>query len=210
MVAKFAFALVASSLLSGGLSNNPATIPQSTGVYRLPYADGTRLSVFDDDLTHRPLGAIDLVGEPRGKRPHRIVAAATGVIMAIEDGYNQQQSGRAAADCHNNYLWLAHSNGEWTLYSHMAARSSHEKARLKVGDRVRSGQYLGDEAAVGCAMLSHLHFEVAVPRASVPIDSGGFLTDNGKRERMRIPRFCNVTQNRVSKGTTYRASRCKG
>jgi hypothetical protein len=35
----------------------------SAGLYRLPYADGTRLSVFDDAGSHRPVGAIDLAVE---------------------------------------------------------------------------------------------------------------------------------------------------
>lgn len=186
----------------------PQVVARSAAVYRLPYADGTRISVFDDDASHRPLGALDLVGEPRGDTVHRIVAAAGGVVMAIEDGHREQQSGRAAAECRNNYVWLAHPNGEWTLYSHMRPGTTHGKAGLKVGDAVKAGQYLGDEGAVGCAMLSHLHFEVAVPRPEQPIDPQGFLTDNARRERIRIPRFCGVTGERVSKDAFYTAAAC--
>ena len=65
-----------------------------------------------------------------------------------------------------------------------------KKAGLKVGDRVKAGQYLGDEGAVGCAMLQHVHFEVAIPNPEEPIDSGGFLTDNANGKRERNPRFC--------------------
>ncbi|HEX4533327.1 MAG TPA: hypothetical protein VH000_03770, partial [Rhizomicrobium sp.] len=65
-------------------------------------------------------------------------------------------------------------------------------AKLKVGDYVKGGAYLGDEGAVGCAMLHHVHFEVAVPDAKNPIDAGGFLTDNDNGKRERNPRFCGV------------------
>lgn len=182
--------------------------PVSEGVYRLPYADGSRVSVFDDADTHRPAARVDLVGEPREGRTHRIVAAADGVVMAIQDGFGEQQSGRAAADCRNNYVWIAHPNGEWTLYSHMRLGTSTGAAGLKVGERVRAGRYLGDEGSVGCAMLSHLHFEIAVPTKANPIDPGGFVTDNAGSHRNRIPRFCLPEPAAVRKDAIYTAQPC--
>lgn len=209
MLGKPIFAIAAAALLA---SNGPAAdtpkIAESEGLYRLPFADGTEVSVFDDAVTHRPVGAIDLVGEPREGKVHRVVAAADSIVMAIEDRYSEQQSGRAAADCRNNFVWLAHPGGEWTLYGHMATGTTSGKASLKVGDRVRAGRYLGDEGAVGCAMLSHVHFEVAVPQASDPIDKGGFLNGNADRQRMRIPRFCAIPDHLVRKDAHYTAAAC--
>jgi murein DD-endopeptidase MepM/ murein hydrolase activator NlpD len=201
-------AAVAAMLVSAATAVEAPAIPESRGLYRLPFADGTEVSVFDDAASHRPVGAVDLVGEPREGKVHRIVAAAAGTVMAIEDGYSEQQSGRAASECRNNYLWLAHPDGEWTLYGHMATGTTRGRAALKIGDHVRAGQYLGDEGAVGCAMLSHLHFEVAVPRADDPVDTGGFLNGNEQRQRMRIPRFCSVPGNIVRKDAYYSASAC--
>jgi hypothetical protein len=63
---------------------------------------------------------------------------------------------------------------------------------------------LGDEGAVGCAMLDHVHF---VPDAKQPIDTGGFLLDNDGSKRERNPRFCNVT-GAVIKDKTYVADSC--
>ena len=40
-------------------SNGPAPMTFEA-VYRLPYADGTRVSVFDDAESHRPPTRIDL------------------------------------------------------------------------------------------------------------------------------------------------------
>ena len=146
----------------------------SRGVYRVPFADDTLVKVFDDFYTHRPRGCIDLYAVG-GKEPYRVVAAADGRIVAIQDSYGEQQSGRADALCHNNYVWIAHPNGEWTNYSHISRGSVTAKAGLKVGDWVKAGQYIGDEDAIGCAMLKHVHFEVAVPNARMPIDPGVFL-----------------------------------
>lgn len=180
---------------------------QSVGQYRLPFADGTTVKVFDDFVTHRPVGRVDLFAVA-GEKPYRVVAAAAGRIAAIQDSYGEQQSGRAAADCHNNYVWIAHPNGEWTNYSHVAQGSVTQKAKLKVGDQVEAGQYLGDEGAVGCAMLEHVHFEVAVPDVATPIDAGGFLLDNEGGKRERNPRFCGVAGATVAKDHSYGAVAC--
>lgn len=188
-------------------AGKPTETSASTGTYRLPYADGTRIKVFDDFVTHRPVGRIDFFAI-EGQRPYRIVAAAAGRIVAIQDSYSERQSGRAAADCHNNYVWIAHANGEWTNYSHVAQGSVTEKAKLKVGDVVAAGAYIGDEGDVGCAMLEHLHFEVAVPNAENPVDAGGFLLDNDAGKRERNPRFCHL-DGPVTKNNTYQAGACR-
>src|SRR5687768_4733954 len=104
---------------------------KSQGLYRLPYDDETYVEVFDDFTSHRPTGRIDLFAV-KGQKPFRVVAAADGIIMAIQDDYSEQQSGRKAADCHNNYVWIAHANGEWTNYCHLARGSVTKGAKLKV------------------------------------------------------------------------------
>lgn len=180
---------------------------ESAGIYRLPFADGTNVQVFDDFSTHRPRGRVDLFATG-GQQPYRVVAAAAGRIVAIQDSFSEQQSGRAAADCHNNYVWIAHPNGEWTNYSHLAHDSVTKGAKLKVGDQVAAGAYLGEEGAVGCAMLNHVHFEVAVPDSTKPIDAGGFLIKNEDGKRERNPRFCGVPSGGVKKDATYRAVPC--
>ena len=131
-------AISASSLLTVALAAQEPVGTESVVQYRLPFADGTRVQVFDDFTTHRPVGRVDLFATG-GREPYRVVAAAAGRIMAIQDSLREQQSGRAAADCHNNYVWIAHPNGEWTNYSHLAYHSFAEGAKLKVGDQVAAG-----------------------------------------------------------------------
>jgi hypothetical protein len=57
---------------------------RSKGLYRLPFADRTMVKVFDDFITHRPRGRVDLFAV-EGTKPYRVVAAAAGRIMAIQD-----------------------------------------------------------------------------------------------------------------------------
>jgi len=206
---KFCLLLPACIALAGAaLAQEPASEPRSAGLYRLPFADRTMVKVFDDFITHRPRGRVDLFAV-EGTKPYRVVAAAAGRIMAIQDSYSEQQSGRAAADCHNNYVWIAHPNGEWTNYSHLVHGSVTAGAGLKVGDVVKAGDYVGEEGEVGCAMLNHVHFEVAVPDNANPIDAGGFLTDNDGGKRERNPRFCGVAGETVVKNAVYRAAHCQ-
>lgn len=162
---------------------------RSTGVYRVPYANGTEVRVNRDHLTHTPVGRIDMGG--RGGSNYRIVAAAPGTIRFIEDSFSERQNSDTAAQCNNNYVWIAHANGEWTKYSHMRRNSTRGDAGRKVGDTVRAGDFLGIESDVGCAGGDHLHFEVGVPRATNPITTvGGFLQDNAGSTRNRVPRIC--------------------
>lgn len=184
--------------------------PQSQGLYRLPFADGTHVKVFWDFLTHRPPGRLDLVAVGGAEQPYRVVAAAAGRIVAIQDEYTKQQRGGPGVVCHQNYVWIAHPNGEWTTYDHLAHDSITKKAGLKVGEQVAAGQYLGDEGEVGCAMLKHVHFEVVIPDLKDPIDDGGFLKDNENAKRERNPRFCGVPGRNAIEGEVYVAVACTG
>jgi hypothetical protein len=113
---------------------------------------------------------------------------------------------RAAADCRNNYVWVEHANGEWTNYSHLARGSASELAKLQVGDDVAAGAFIGHEAAVGCAMLDQVHFEVAVADRRTSIDSGGFLLATRAASARGVRSFCNVPGEAVLKNGTYRAA----
>ena len=190
-----------------GVAAAASAIRASEGRYRLPFDEGVRVKVFDDAATHRPKGRVDLFALD-GAKPYRVVAAAAGRIVAIQDGYAEQQSGRAAKDCHNNYVWIEHPNGEWTNYSHLANGSVTGLAQRKVGDEVRAGDLLGIEGAVGCAMLEHVHFEVARPAMPDAIDAGGFLRDNDDARRERTPRFWAVPGEVVVKDEVYVAHAC--
>jgi hypothetical protein len=177
-------------------------LPPSNGYYRIPYADGTTVRVSRDNNTHTPRGRYDMSGQGGGT--YKIVAAARGRIVAIEDGFSERQDSDTAPQCNNNYVWIRHPNGEVSKYSHMTKGSTTGKAALSVGDDVRSGQYLGDEGEVGCAGGPHLHFEVGDPRETDwynPV--GGFLRDNTASKRNRVARICGIPNGRFGAGQTY-------
>lgn len=201
--------LLATSLLV--LSGQAAALDPSKGVYRVPYADGTDIKVTNDHIKHSPPGRIDMSG--KGGGPYRIVAAADGTVRHVVDGFSERIDCKANPDKpqNNNYVWIEHANGEWTKYTHMAKGSSSGKAKLKVGQSVTAGTYLGDEGDVGCASGDHLHFEVGVPKASGGIaTTGGFLTDNDGSKRNRIPRICGIDNGVFVSGQSYTARKVPG
>ena len=199
-------AMLAQGFLSCTGANWPVQSDHlSIGVYRIPYEDKTQVLITQDHRTHKPANRLDIwsVSESQDK-PNRIVAAASGVVRYIVDEFNIQQDVNASP-CNNNYVWLEHPNGEWTKYSHMQKDSVREGAKLKVGDNVQIGTYLGDEGDVGCASVRHLHFEVAVPYSSADpiISTGGFIKGEN-----RIPRICGIPGQTAIKGRRYTAAQC--
>jgi hypothetical protein len=152
------------------------------GTYRLPYADGTDVRVYQDFTTHNPLGRYDLKGKNGG--PYSAVAAADGWVRYIMDSNIGHQTGD------NNYVWIEHPApycqaagvtwpgkpadygqtcipcltdrcNEWTKYSHMSPDSTTVDAGLSVGDWVTAGTFLGYEDDIGHATGDHVHWEVA-------------------------------------------------
>lgn len=163
-----------------------AAIPVSSGTYRMPYAAGTRVFVSHDVYSHDPEGRLDLRGTDGAS--YRIVAAAPGTVMAIEDDYSANRPDMSP--CNNNFVWIRHANGEWTKYTHMKQDSVTVDADLAVGDTVRAGQFLGIQSNVGCAHGSHLHFEVAVPPTGVtnPVTVSGDMPNRINRN----PKICRL------------------
>ena len=174
--------------------------------YRIPYADGSKVKVTRDYFDHDPVGRFDMHGV--GPGPHRIVAARAGRIVLLVDSRSKNQHPfrwlRNSQQCFNNYVWIDHGDGEWTKYSHMKQFTTSGAAKLRVGDRVEEGQYLGDEGNVGCAAPGHLHFEVVERdplgegvEPPVPTSSGEL---RGVRKR---PRLSNLNGATFRDGETY-------
>ena len=199
------------ALTSVCISTNASALDKSKGVYRIPYQNGTSVKITNDHKSHKPLGRIDIVGKG-GSKPYKIVAAADGYIQYIEDDFSAKlDCSKSGVAKENNYVWIEHANGEWTKYSHMKKDSTTNTAKLKVGQFVKAGTFLGYQDQVGCASGSHLHFEVGVPKASNPITiTGGYLKDNAGSKRNRIPRMCGISGGIFVDGKTYKARNVPG
>lgn len=200
----------------------------SEGVYRIPYADGTSVTVSNDHHDHSP--AQDRIDMSAGLG-ESLVAAASGWIRAIVDfnggtpnaGDGVDKNGDPQSDdledncsgdgdvvvgsCsdYNNYVWIEHPNGEWSKISHVGTGTVSD--HLSVGDWVDAGDFIGEEAHVGAANGSHLHWEVGIP--SDPNDPtpfstlGGFLQGNNV-----VGLICDIPDNLFESGESYTADPC--
>ena len=179
----------------------------SKGIYRIPYIDGTTVKVTNDHFNHCPRGRVDMVGKG-GSAPYKIAAAADGWIRAIEDD-NSIQCDCKKTNCRNNYVWIEHTNGEWTKYTHFV-KNSVTVLNHKVGDWVTAGTYLGDEGNVGCASGIHQHFEAAQPvdtNTLVFSEYGGYIDEDWAKNV--IPVICSITGNVFVENTEYVAGDCE-
>jgi hypothetical protein len=205
----------------------------SEGIYRIPYADGTVVTVTRDHHDHTPPDRIDMVGSEAGSE---IVAAAAGTIRGIVDRHgndddagdglsangSQAHDDSAEHGCtddeavmgscsdYNNYVWIEHPNGEWTKYTHLATGSVTGN-EWTVGDWIEAGEVIGIESDVGAASGPHLHFEVGVPADpddSMPFSHlGGFMVpDFGENV---VPRTCDILELEYLSGEEYTANPCQ-
>lgn len=204
-VGVIATGLVASVLLAPTAKADHPDFDLSDGIYRIPYADGTEVTIGGDNHTHGGENGnrdrVDMGGEDGTDSV--IVAAASGWIRGIVD-HNGNSDGNGdgldvngdpqddslehacqddddvVGDCtdYNNYVWIEHPNGEWTKYSHMATGEPSANG-WDVGDWIDAGDVLGTEDDIGFATGPHLHWEVAVPDDpddDTPFDElGGFI-----------------------------------
>ena len=185
-----------------GSTNYCGPFELSNGIYRIPFANGTEVTITNDHFNHCPRGRIDMVGN----NGNSIVAAADGWLRFIEDD-NTQQCDCSETFCLNNYIWMEHANGEWTKYTHM--QNNSVPGSLDVGDWITAGTFLGTEGEVGCASGVHLHFEVAQPVDTntlvISLD-GGYLDGNWAKNV--IPVFCDIAGNVSVDGADYVAAGC--
>ena len=185
-----------------------AALPVSKGVYRIPFADGTRVMFGADHASHPIMrNRIDMQGIPSRGR-YQVVAAADGWIDRIVDtnstfcplppvadkpdpchGYDGPSASCCVrndptcnASCVNNFVWIRHANGEYTRYAHLQTQSVTDLG-WREGNEIRSGEVLGLEGDVGFATGPHLHFEVAYPDDPADfVTRGGALNDDADQD----------------------------
>lgn len=192
--------------------------PLAHGIYRVGYEDGQDFSCSQDHLTHTPPLKLDLKSNGFGPTAMKeIWASADGRIRDIVDG-NENCCNTSGCSACNNFVWLEHSNLEWTKYTHFRENTvTHvDSANLSEGNCVISGTFMGYEGDVGHSSGSgsqnriqqdcgdveadttkkcgiHLHFEVRM---------------NAKNSGLRLPLFCEVPGFYMVKGQSYTAGDC--
>lgn len=103
------------------------------------------------------------IGAPIGTE---VVASRSGEVIKVNDSCPTQGGyGSRCGGGFGNYVYLKHSDGFVSIYPHMKQGS----VTPKVGDKINSGQKVGEIGNSGSSTGPHLHFEIR--------DSGGKAVD---------------------------------
>jgi murein DD-endopeptidase MepM/ murein hydrolase activator NlpD len=100
----------------------------------------------------RDLHAVD-IGLPEGTS---VLAARAGVVEAVEEGEVRGRDGEPAT-FEGNYVRVRHADDTYATYAHLAQHG----VRVRPGERVEAGQFLGYSGASGEVARAQLHFGVS-------------------------------------------------
>jgi murein DD-endopeptidase MepM/ murein hydrolase activator NlpD len=107
--------------------------------------EGNIYSTFNATRGRRKHGAIDIVTE----KGVPIAAAADGIVSVASNG------GKGFSG-YGKIVILDHGKGLYTLYAHC------DKLLVKMGQRVKAGEYIATVGRTGRATTNHCHFEVRI------------------------------------------------
>ena len=98
----------------------------------------------------------DITGGRNGQT--NIIAAKSGIVVYPESLEGNNIGDGIYSAGYGNYVIIQHSDGNYTLYGHMAANS----ITVKSGDHVEQGQVIGKMGSSGYSTGTHLHFEIRI------------------------------------------------
>lgn len=105
-------------------------------------------------------GALD-IANTTGVGVTNIIASKAGVVIYPTAGDTTSCADGGDYNCgggYGNYVVIQHTDGNYTLYGHLANNS----ITVKAGDSVSQGQVIGKMGTSGNSSGTHLHFEIRV------------------------------------------------
>ena len=121
-------------------------------VYDLPFEKGQAYLLqqgYQGRFSHLGENALDFA-MPIGTK---VLAAREGIVVKIVQHHNQNCIREDCRDL-NNYVLIYHPDGTFGEYVHLQKNG----ARVKVGDRVRKGDWIALSGNTGWSTGPHLHF----------------------------------------------------
>ncbi len=160
-------------------------------VYTLPYAPGTAFPVsqgFHGKYSHTGGDSYSIDFKMPEGTP--VLAAREGVVVGVKDDSNKG-GGDKKYEWDANYILIRHSDNTLGHYVHLQKGG----VRVKIGDEVKVGQWIGLSGNTGHSTGAHLHFAV-------------FKASTGK-ERETVPvkyRTDRLMAEVLSEGKSYKAA----
>ena len=146
-------------------------------LYALPYAPGTSFKVtqgYHGTFSHT--GSDEFATDWKMPEGTPVYAAREGVVVALKDDSEKGGPHRKFEDC-ANMVTIQHIDGTMAHYCHLAPHS----AKVRIGQKVRTGDLIAASGNTGFTSGPHLHFAVFKAhdghgRETIPVK---FRTANG-------------------------------
>ncbi len=96
-----------------------------------------------------------------------ILAAADGLVVEVQDGYQDNTPGRPVSDSpRGNMILIAHGNSEFSLLTNLKQNS----IKFKKGDKVKQGEAVAECGNSGPSPAPHVHYQLQ-NSAGIPLPS---------------------------------------
>jgi Peptidase family M23 len=122
-----------------------------------------------------------------------VLAPADGLVVEVEDGYQDNPPGRPTSDSpRGNLILISHGNSEFSLVDHLKQNS----VKVKKGDKVKQGDAVAECGNSGPTPAPHIHYMLqnsaglplpdSLPAQFVGYIADGKLVDVGEPVRGQI------------------------
>ena len=131
------------------------SIHDDTYLYRLPYKLGTSKMVtqsFNGYFSHK--GNSRFAVDFGMKIGTKIYAARGGIVVATKSDGSKSGNRKYIKDA--NFILIRHNDGTYAKYAHLRKRG----VRVKIGQKVKRGKFIGYSGNTGYTNGPHLHFIV--------------------------------------------------
>lgn len=104
-----------------------------------------------------------------------ILAPADGTVIKAESGYDDNEPGKNTGDAPDgNIVVIAHEKGEFSMMNHLKQNS----LKVKLNDKVKQGDVLGECGNSGSSPAPHLHYEFRIsPGVLLPAQFNDYIAD---------------------------------
>lgn len=129
-------------------------VEDSSYIYALPFATGKKVWLvqgYESMFSHKGERSLDF----KVRKGTAIHAAREGIVISTRD--DSKNGGLKAANMNDgNFISIQHEDGTVANYWHL----NFEGVKVKAGDTVQKGQWIGMSGNTGYSAFPHLHFEV--------------------------------------------------